>query len=241
MTEHLLFCPKCGANNTDDATFCASCGSSLKADSTSTPSPVSSPSQPSAPISAPTMTSMSGVFKDAIALVKDPKGFMTARADAAPPVMETITKYVAILALIPFVFTLLGDLVFIRNGNTFVYAIVAGIVAYIFALVSVVVVGFILWKLAPNFSSVADQNKATKLVSWVYTPVFLIAILNIIPGLAVLSLVGLLYGLYILYIGLPIVLKTPTDKVIGYVVVTLVVTFIVYFVLSVIGAALSVL
>jgi hypothetical protein len=231
-----LFCPKCGAANTDDATFCASCGSSLKADSASTPSPVGSPSQGSTPMSAPTMMSISRVFNDAIALVKDPKGFMTARADGAPPVMETITKYVAILALIPLVFTLIGDAIFYRGIG---FAVVAAILTYIFAVISVAVVGFIMWKLAPNFSSVADQNKATKLVSYIYTPVFLIAVLDIIPGLGVLSLVGLLYGLYIMYIGLPIVLKTPTDKVIGYVVVTLVVTFIVYFIFSVIAGAVA--
>jgi hypothetical protein len=184
------------------------------------------------------MMSVNGAFQDAIALVKNPKSFMMAKADTAPPVMDTITKYVAILALIPFVFTLLGDVIF---GRSIGYAIVAGIVSYIFALVSVVVVGFIVWKLAPNFSSVSDQNKATKLVSYVYTPVFLISILNIIPGLTVLNILGLLYGLYILYIGLPIVLKTPADKVVIYVIVALVVTFVWYFILAAISGALAVL
>jgi hypothetical protein len=184
------------------------------------------------------MGSINGVFNDAIALVKNPKAFMTSRADTAPPVMDTITKYVAILAVIPFIFTLLGDAVF---GRSIGYAIVAGIVSYIFALVSVAVVGFIVWKLAPNFSSVSDQNKATKLVSYVYTPVFLISVLNIIPGLTILNILGLLYGLYILYIGLPIVLKTPTDKVVVYVIVTLVVTFVWYFILAAIAGALAVL
>jgi hypothetical protein len=189
-------------------------------------------------MSAPSMGSINGVFQEAIALVKDPKAYMTARADSAPPVMDTLTKYVAILALIPLVFTILGDAIFTRSIG---YAIVAGIVTYIFELIAVVVVGIILWKLAPSFSSVADQNKATKLVSYVYTPVFLISVLNIIPGLTVLNILGLLYGLYILYIGLPIVLKTPTDKVVVYVIVTLVVTFVWYFILAAIAGALAVL
>ena len=87
---------------------------------------------------------------DAIALVRDPKAFMTARADTAPPVMSTITKYVAILAVIPFLFTLLGNLIFQRAGHHITYAIASGIVAYIFALVSVVVVGFIVCVARPQ-------------------------------------------------------------------------------------------
>jgi Yip1 domain len=182
-----------------------------------------------------------GAFQDAIALVKNPKAFMTARADAAPPIKSTIMNYVAILALIPLVFTLIGDAIFLRGGNAIVYAIGAGILAYISALVSVVVVSFILSWLAPKFASIADINKSAKLVSYIYTPVFLIAVLYIVPVLAILAILGLLYGLYILYIGLPIVLKTPTDKVLVYAIVTLVATFVVYFILGLIVAALLIL
>ena len=162
-----------------------------------------------------------GAFMDAIALVRDPKAFMTARADTAPPVMSTIINYVAILAVIPFLFTLLGYLAF-PHGHQTVFAVSAGIVAYIFALVNVVVIGYIVFMLAPRFASVANLNKATKLVSYVYTPVFLIAIVNIVPSLTFLNILALLYGLYIVYLGLPIVLKTPQNKVVMYVVATLV-------------------
>jgi hypothetical protein len=188
---------------------------------------------------APSKMDIKGAFQDAIALVKNPKAFMTARADTTPPMKSTIMNYVAILAIIPFLFTLIGDAIFLPSGHTIVYAVVAGIVAYIYALVSVLVVSFILSKLAPNFSSSPDMNKATKLVSYIYTPVFLIAILDIVPGLRIVSILGLLYGLYILYIGLPIVLNTPKDKVLVYAIVTLVVTFVVYFVLALIAGALA--
>ncbi len=197
-----------------------------------------SPGQPGAQVGGSSGFDIKGTFMDAIALVRDPKVFMTARADAAPPVMTTITRYVAILAVIPFLFTLIGYLIF-PHGHHGVYAIGAGIVSYIFALVSVVVVGYIVFMLAPRFASVADLNKATKLVSYVYTPVFLIAVVNIVPSLTFLNILALLYGLYIVYIGLPIVLKTPQARVVMYVIATLVVTFIVYFILDLIAAGLS--
>ena len=239
-----MFCPKCGTKNDDNATFCASCGTNLKAESPSVQSPMGSqpPSmQMGSQAGGSSGFDIKGAFMDAIALVRDPKAFMTARADTAPPVMSTITKYVAILAAIPFLFTLLGNLIFQRAGHHVVYAVSSGIVAYIFALVSVLVVGFIVAWLAPRFASLADQNRATKLVAWVYTPTFLIAILNIYPPLQIINILALLYGLYIFYIGLPIVLKTPQNRVVMYLIVTLVVTFIVYFILALIAVGLSAL
>ncbi len=179
-----------------------------------------------------------GALQDAIALVRDPRAFMTSRATAAPPMQSTVINYVAILAAIPFFFTLIGNLIF-HKGHVIVYSIVSGIVAYIFALASVLIVSYVLFMLAPRFASAADLNKATKMVSYVYTPTFLIAVLNIYPPLQILSFLALLYGLYILWIGLPIVLNTPPEKKLMYVIATLVVTFIVYFILALIAAGLA--
>ena len=60
----------------------------------------------------------------------------------------------------------------------------------------------------------------------------MIGILDIIPFLGILTIVGILYGLYILYLGLPILLGTPKDKVVTYVVAVVISTFVVYFVLD---------
>ena len=62
------------------------------------------------------------------------------------------------------------------------------------------------------------------LAAFVYTPVFLIGILSIIPVLGYLSILGLLYGLYILYLGLPILQNTPKDKTVIYTIAVLVVS-----------------
>ena len=43
---------------------------------------------------------------------------------------------------------------------------------------------------------------------------------------------GLLYGLYILYLGLPIMLGTPQANALTYFIVILVVTFVVYAIIS---------
>jgi hypothetical protein len=84
--------------------------------------------------------------------------------------------------------------------------------------------------LASNFGSSTDPIKALKLSAYIYTPAFLAAVVLIIPPLGIVVLLGLLYGLYILYLGLPIVLGTPKDKVIPYVFATVVAVVIVYLV-----------
>ena len=50
---------------------------------------------------------------------------------------------------------------------------------------------------------------------------------------------GLLYGLYILYLGLPIMLGTPADKALSYIVVVIVVAFVVYGVIAAIIGSIT--
>jgi len=88
------------------------------------------------------------------------------------------------------------------------------------ALVMCVVLGMIIDALAPTFNGQKNSMQALKLAVYSYTPAWLAAILTIIPilgGLAVL--VGSLYSLYVLYVGIPIMMKAPQDKAVPYTVV----------------------
>lgn len=229
-----MFCHACGAKNDDNATFCGSCGTNLKAESASPPVPAAG--VPAGGASG----KITGAFQDAIALVTNPKAFMTSRADSAPPLRSTITNYVAILAVMPFLFTLIGYLIFHRTLSPYSYAAAAAILQYIFNLVSVTVVAYVLFVLAPRFGSVANLNISTKIVSYAYTPVFLIAIFDVYPPLGeVLAILAFLYGLYILWMGLPIVLKTPEAKRVTYLIAIFVASAIVYIILAAIDVAVT--
>jgi hypothetical protein len=184
-----------------------------------------------------------GTINSAIALVKSPLSFMTAEKDASATVNSIMINYVAVLAAIPFVATLIGYLwyysLFGFYANFLIgYAFTLAILTYILDVVAVYVVGVIIQMLSNNFGSMNDRIKSLKLSAWIFTPAFLIGVLNIIPFLGILTFLGILYGLYILYLGLPVVLNTPKDKVVPYVVVTVVATFIVY---VVIGAIIGVI
>ena len=66
------------------------------------------------------------------------------------------------------------------------------------------------------------------------------AIFNLIPGLGFLSILGL-YSLYLLYLGLPILMKVPEDKSVVYTIVIVVVGAVAGFILSVVVAPLMLL
>jgi hypothetical protein len=178
-----------------------------------------------------------GAINSAIALVKNPLGYMTSDKDVPATVNSIMINYVAVLAAIPFVATLIGYLWYFGlfggfAGSLIGYAFLAAVLTYIFDIVAVYVVAIVIQMLSGNFGSTNDRIKSLKLSAWIFTPAFLISVLNIIPFLGILTILGILYGLYILYLGLPVVLATPKDKVVPYVVVTVIATFIVYFVIA---------
>jgi len=182
---------------------------------------------------------MSTAFANAINLVKNPVAFMNQNKSTVVPLNTIIIGYVAILAAIPFVATLIGDLWYFAYLGAYGGAVAQAIVTYILYVIGVYVIGFIIWKLGPSFGTTVDQAKATLLAAFVYTPVFLVSILDIIPFIGWISILGLLYGLYILYLGLPILLGTAKDKVLNYVIAIVVASIVVYAVIGAIGAAAS--
>lgn len=239
-----MFCPSCGATNLDSASFCSSCGKTIAGSSSPTGSgPSGPPPAPEFSIGAippgRAIFTMATALTNAINLVKSPAAFMRQNRNDATPVNTVIINYVAVLAAIPFIATLIGDLWYYSLFGAAGYAFVTAVLTYILDVVAVFVVGFVIWKLAPTFGAVADQSRATLLAAFVFTPVFLISIVNIIPFIGAITIVGLIYGLYILYAGLPIMLDTKSDKVLGYFITVIVATIIVYGVIAAIIGAVA--
>jgi len=149
-------------------------------------------------------------------------------------------NYILILAAIPAVASTLGWMLiggfFGPVGLTF--AITAGIMGYCVSLASAFIAAFIIEKLAPTFDSHGDTAQALKLVAYASTPVWVAGILRIVPLLGVLILIAALYGVYLFYLGLTPVMKTPADKVVPYMIVSAIVVVVIYFVLAAITGAI---
>ena len=94
-------------------------------------------------------------------------------------------------------------------------------------------VALIIDALAPTFGSTKDQMQALKTAVYSMTAYWVASAFQIIPGLgSLVAIAGGLYGLYLLYLGLPFTMKTPTDKAVPYTAVIVVCTIVVMFVLN---------
>ena len=107
------------------------------------------------------------------------------------------------------------------------------------AVIAVFIVGFIVDALAPTFGAQKNNAQALKVAVYAYTPAWVAGIFMIIPMLGVLVLLGSLYGIYLLYLGLPRLMKNPEDKSVAYTVVTVIAAIVVGVVIAVIGGMVA--
>jgi len=178
-------------------------------------------------------------------ILSKPKDEWPVIAAETTDVAALFTSYIVLLAAIPpicsFIRTALFGLgiPFLRIGGSIVgYGLTSAILGYVLSLVGVYVSALIIEKLAPTFQSQGDTTQALKLVAYAYTPVWVLGVLNLIPFLGALAaLVGGLYAIYLFYLGVTPVMKTPADKVIPYMVVSAIVIIVVWFVISMITGA----
>ena len=151
-------------------------------------------------------------------------------------VAELFTSYAMVLAAIPAVGQFLGNILVGRRlpmVGVFRWplgrALGNAVVSYVFSLVAIYLFALIINELAPNFGSTKNLTSALKLAVYSMTPGWVAGVLYIIPGLWVLSILAGLYGLYILYLGFDTpLMETPKDKVVGYLVVSVLVVIALY-------------
>lgn len=127
--------------------------------------------------------------------------------------VPVFTRYVMILAAIPAVASMLLLMAF----GLFFAAISTAIVSYILSLVAVVVTAKIVEILAPKFGGPSDADAALKLAAFAPTAAWVAGGAIIVPILgSLVALIGALYALYTLYLGVPIVMRVPQEKALTF-------------------------
>jgi hypothetical protein len=146
---------------------------------------------------------------------------------------ELYKGYVVPLAAIPPICLFLATLLY--GHRTFFIAAVMAILSFALELVYVTLVAVIADNLAPSFGAPRNANQAVKLVGYAWTPRWIAGILNFIPGVGALAiLIGTLYSLYLVYLGVTPLMSIPPDRSVVYTIVVLVAAMVVAIVVSVV-------
>lgn len=100
-------------------------------------------------------------------------------------------------------------------------------------VISLYVTAFVVDALAPSFGSEKNMGRSMQLVAYGSTPSLVAGLFQILPLLAgIVMLAAAIYGIYLWYIGLTPIKKTPEDKRVTYIIVSILVLIVVYIVLG---------
>jgi hypothetical protein len=118
-------------------------------------------------------------------------------------------------------------------------ACVASVVTFILGLIGLFLIGLIIDTLAPAFSGGRNQRQALKTAAYALTPAWLGTALTFLPMGSFLQLMAGVYGIYVLYLGLPVMMGIPRAKADGYAVAVVVCTILVGILFGAVGALLG--
>jgi len=155
--------------------------------------------------------------------------------------------YVAPLAAIPAVCGAIGLLglggihIFgVHLRPSFTGVISEMVVSYVLTLVGVYILALVIDELAPQFGAARGRTQAFKLAAYSGTAWWVAGIFRLLPGIGgVFMLLGGLYTLYLMYLGLPKLMKVDDDRTTPYLAVSLVVTLLLTFLIGALSSCFT--
>lgn len=112
------------------------------------------------------------------------------------------------------------------------------VTSFVLGLVAVYVVALVIDWLAPHFGGAKNQLQALKVVAYSSTAAWVAGILTILPALGIIAAILSLYGFYLLYTGLPALMKSPPEKAVGYTVVAIIAAIILWIAVGAVAGAI---
>lgn len=174
-----------------------------------------------------------------------PRGEWEIIADEATPPKALYLRYIVPLAAIGPVANFIGLSIFgvsvpllgryrVPVGS----GIAEAIVSYVLTLIGVYVLAWIISELAATFGGEKSLPQGLKLAAYSSTPVWLAGILHLVPLLGILILFAGIYGLYLLYLGIPQLMCAPRERAFGYTATVVIVDIVIYIVIGLIAGGL---
>lgn len=186
------------------------------------------------------------VIQRAKAILLTPKTEWPLIAAEPATVADLYKNYIVVLAAIPAVFGFIkGSLIgYSLFGATVKVPVMMGItnmiLTYGLSLGLVYVLALIVDALAPNFAGEKNPVQALKLVAYSYTATWVASVAVILPWLGTLiAFAAAVYGIYLIYLGLPHTMKCPPERAGGYTAVTVVIAIVLGFVMAAIVGGIA--
>ena len=180
------------------------------------------------------------VFERAKAMVLSPASEWRTIEPESGDAGYLFTNYAAFLAAIPPICAFLRRGVFGWAGphlrhlhhHGFFSSLFGGLVHYLVTFVVLYGMAAVIDGLAPTFSAPKNSQNALKLTVYAMTPVWLAGVFVLVPGLGFLRLLAVIYAVYVLWLGLPVLMKSPPDRTGPYALAILVCAIIASIVVS---------
>ncbi|MBC7668102.1 MAG: YIP1 family protein, partial [Gemmatimonadaceae bacterium] len=128
--------------------------------------------------------------------------------------------YVGLVAAIPSAAKLVLIQLFGHGFLPLKPMIAGAAVQYALTLLSVFALALVINGVAPSFDGRRDFVRALKVAAYACTPGWLFGLLGVFPLLGIVGVLANLYGVYLLFVGLPKLMKSAEQKAFGYMAVT---------------------
>lgn len=177
------------------------------------------------------------------AILTSPKTEWPIAAAEPASVGGLYTGYIAWLAALPAIATFLKSSLI---GTGFLGVVVrtpigAGlggmVLQYLLSLAVAYVMALVINALAGTFNGQKDMVQALKTVAYSWTAAWVAGVAVIIPWIGwLIALAGAIYGIYLLYLGLPFTMKCPPEKAGGYTALAVIIAIVLSWIVGMIVA-----
>jgi Yip1 domain len=168
-----------------------------------------------------------------INILTKPKQEWPVIASESTDVVTLYKEYIVLLAAIPAICGFLGmtvlgvTLPFVGPvGISMASAVTSLVSGYVLSLLGTYLAAVVIEKLAPTFHSSGGTTQALKMVAFSSTPIWVAGVLRLVPMLGTLTPLVVIYAMYLFYVGLPFVMKTPPDRVIPFMIISAIVIIV---------------
>jgi hypothetical protein len=156
-------------------------------------------------------------------MLLQPGRTLEAVADQHADTVALYVGYILPLAAIGPVFGAVGLMVFgasiagIHLKPPILQTLGGAVIDYVLSLVSVYLLALVVAALGPLFGARGGRLQALKLVAYAMTALWVAGVFAVYPTLGLpVMLLGALYSLYALYLGLQSVMRAPEEKALTY-------------------------